>query len=51
MSKTQSEDKQNTNNAGNRKDQGLKFSNPEAFPFLSAFIIPLGVMVNIYIYI
>ena len=25
---------------------GLKFSNPEAFPFLSAFIIPLGVMVN-----
>ena len=25
---------------------GLKFSNPEAFPFLSAFIIPLGIMVN-----
>jgi len=25
---------------------GLQFSNPEAFPFLSAFIIPLGVMVN-----
>jgi hypothetical protein len=24
----------------------LWFSNPEAFPFLAAFIIPLGVMVN-----
>jgi hypothetical protein len=24
----------------------LRFSNPEAFPFLSAFIIPRGVMVN-----
>ena len=27
-------------------DRGLKFSIPEAFPFLSAFIIPLGVRVN-----
>jgi hypothetical protein len=25
---------------------GDKFSNPEAFPFLFAFIIPLGIMVN-----
>jgi hypothetical protein len=27
-------------------DKVFKFSNPEAFPFLYAFIIPLGVMVN-----
>ena len=26
--------------------KGLNISNPEAFPFLSAFIVPLGIMVN-----
>ena len=26
--------------------KGIKFSNPEAFPFKSAFIIPIGVMFN-----
>jgi hypothetical protein len=28
------------------QDGKFKFSNPDAFPFLSAFIIPLGIMVN-----